>query len=98
MSYSLSSLLSGTSFLRLNPEKAAVALNPASIALVSIPAEGMLSLLPKPRTPQAQSLFWDGSESDTVPETSPALPGLLLPLYLGEAAWETGMMTQLLLM
>lgn len=83
---------------RLNPEKAVVALNPAGVAVRSIPAEVMLSLLPKPRAPKPQSLLWDECQNDRVPETSPALPGLVLRSYPGWTAWETGMLTQLFLM
>lgn len=90
MRESLFSLLRGTSFLGLNPEKSVVAPNPASVALVNIPAEVMLSLLPKPRAPKAQSLLWGECQTDRVPGTSPALPGLVLPLYPGELPGKLG--------
>lgn len=36
-----------------------------------------------PVAPEIQSLLWDERQNDISPETSPALPGLLLCLYLG---------------
>lgn len=51
-----------------------------------------------PVAPENQSLLWDERQNDIVPETSPALPGLLLHLCQGQTAWETGMLTSLFLM
>lgn len=55
---------------------------------MSVPAELMLSLLPKPRAPKPQSFLWDECQSDTVPETSPALPGLVLSRVKCLGNWD----------
>lgn len=80
MSYCLLSLLSVTSFFRLNQKKKkSVALSAADVAIMEHSCrEDAL-----PVAPENQSLLWDECQNDIPPETSPALPGLLLHLYQG---------------